>query len=79
MAREMTNEKKILFLTDIIEQKVRKEQELEFYQKELEKLQQKMFWVKKEIDLTNTIISIIEDEKVIDIRAIANQNESEET
>jgi len=75
----MTNEKKILFLTDIIEQKVRKEQELEFYQKELEKLQQKMFWVKKEIDLTNTIISIIEDEKVIDIRAIANQNESEET
>lgn len=61
-------ESKILFLTDVIETKLRKEQELEFYQKELEKLQHKMFFVKKEIDLTNTIIKIIENEKVLDIK-----------
>lgn len=64
----MTKEQRIIFLTDIIETKVRKEKELEFYQKELEKLQVKMFYVRKEIDLTNTIIDIIENEKVLDIR-----------
>lgn len=69
----MTDEKKILFLTDILEQKVRKEQELQYYQEQLEELQRKMYWVKKEIDLTNTIISIIEDEKVLDIREIVQQ------
>jgi prefoldin subunit 5 len=72
----MTDEKKILFLTDILEQKVRKEQELQYYQEQLEELQRKMYWVKKEIDLTNTIISIIEDEKVLDIREIV-QNKLE--
>lgn len=61
-------ESKILFLTDVIETKLRKEQELEYYQKELEKLQHKMFFVRKEIDLTNTIINIIENEKVLDIK-----------
>jgi uncharacterized protein YlaN (UPF0358 family) len=58
---------KIILITDVIEQKLRKEQELEFYEKELEKLQSKMFWIKKEIDLTNRIISIIEAEEVIDL------------
>ena len=63
----MTHEKKIILLEDFIEQKVRKEQELEFYEKELAKLQEKMFWVKREIDLTNTIIRVIKDETVIDL------------
>ena len=62
----MTN--KIILLTDILENKVRKEKELEFYQKELERLQQKMFWVKKEIEVTNTIIDIIEKEMVYDVK-----------
>lgn len=63
----MTQEKKIILLEDFIEQKVRKEQELEFYEKELVKLQEKMFWVKREIDLTNTIIRVIKDETVVDL------------
>jgi len=77
----MTKEQKIIFLTDVIETKVRKEKELEYYQKELEKLQRKMFFVRKEIELTNTIIDIIENEKVLDIREhvhnkfIENKNE----
>lgn len=77
----MTKEQKIIFLTDVIETKVRKEKELEYYQKELEKLQRKMFFVRKEIELTNTIIDIIETEKVLDIREhvhnkfIENENE----
>jgi HD superfamily phosphohydrolase YqeK len=43
----MTKDKKIIFLTDLIETKVRKEKELEYYQAELQKLQEKMFYVKK--------------------------------
>jgi len=59
---------KIILLTDYIEQKVRKEKELEYYTKELEELQRKMFFLRKEIQLTNVIIDIVEAEKVIDIR-----------
>lgn len=58
---------KIVFLTDILEQKLRKEKELEYYEDELRKLQKKMFFVKKEIDLTNTIIDIIQNETVVDL------------
>jgi hypothetical protein len=59
---------KLILLTDILETKLRKEKELEFYQKELEKLQQKMFFISKDIEITNLCIEIIEKEKVMDIR-----------
>ena len=58
----------LVILTDVIETKLRKEKELEFYQKELEKLQQKMFFIRKDIEITNLCIQIIEQEKVLDIR-----------
>jgi hypothetical protein len=64
----MTGERKLILLGDFIDQRIRKQQELEFYQKELEKLQEKMYWLRRDIDLTTTIISIIEQEKVIDIK-----------
>jgi len=64
----MTKERKIIFLTDLIDTKIRKEKELEYYQQELEKLQTKMFYIKKEIDLTTTIIDIIGNETILDIR-----------
>ena len=64
----MVDERKIVLLTDFIEQKVRKEKELEFYTSQLEELQKKMFFLRKEIQLTNYIIDIVENEKVIDIR-----------
>lgn len=59
---------KLIQITDILETKVRKEKELEFYQKELEKLQQKMFFIQKDIDITNLIIDLIEKEKVYDVK-----------
>ena len=64
----MDTSTKIILLSDYIEQKVRKEKELEYYTKELEELQRKMFFLRKEIQLTNVIIDIVEAEKVIDIR-----------
>ena len=63
---------KLILLTDVIETKLRKEKELEFYQRELEKLQQKMFFLKKDIEITNLCIQIIEQEKVLDIREQMN-------
>ena len=62
----MDNEAKLIVLSDILETKVRKEKELEYYQQELEKLQQKMFFIKKDIDVTNLIIDMIKKEKVMD-------------
>jgi predicted transcriptional regulator len=59
---------KLILLTDVIETKLRKEKELEFYQQELEKLQQKMFFLRKEIEITNLCITIIEQEKVYDVK-----------
>ena len=59
---------KLILLTDVLETKIRKEKELEFYQTELEKLQQKMFFIRKDIEITNLCIQIIEQEKVLDIR-----------
>ena len=56
------NESNIISIADILEQKLRKEQELKFYEKQLEELQNKMFFVKKDIEVTNLVIEIINDE-----------------
>jgi hypothetical protein len=53
----------ILSLVDVIEQKLRKEKELLYYEEELKKLDKKMFFLKKEIQLTNFIIDAIYNEK----------------
>lgn len=58
----------LIFIADILETKVRKENELQYYQKELEKLQQKMLFLKKDIEITNVIINIIEKDNVIDFK-----------
>ena len=63
----MTQETRIILLEDFLEQRIRKEQELKFYEEELAKLQEKMFWVKREIDLTNTIIRVIKDDSIVDL------------
>jgi len=74
---------KLIQITDVIETKLRKEKELEFYQKELEKLKTKMFFIQKDIEITNLIIDMIENEKVADIvtsaedKLLINKDESE--
>lgn len=54
---------KIILLNDIIEQKIRKEKELEYYQEQLRELEKKMWFLQKEIQVTNLCIEIIENEK----------------
>ena len=64
----MSDEQKLILITDFIEQKLRKERELEFYLKELEELQRKIGYLRGEVDLTNTIINMIKGEQMRDIR-----------
>ena len=52
----------IISITDIIEQKVRKEQELQRYEVQLEDLQRKKFWLEKEIQIHEFIISAVRNE-----------------
>lgn len=59
---------KLIYLSEVLETRVRKEKELEFYAKELEKLKEKMFFLQKDIDLTNIIIDMIEKENVVDFQ-----------
>ena len=47
----------------------RKEEELAFYHSELEKLKAKVSMINREIDLTNQIIHLIENEKIFDIKS----------
>ena len=62
------SDRKILFITDLIDQRLRKEQEITYYEKELQKIEEKLFFLRKEKQLTKFIIDIIEQEKVVDIR-----------
>lgn len=64
----MTEERKILFITDLIDQRLRKEKEIDYYERELVKIEERLFFLRKEKELTQLIIDIIDKEKVIDLR-----------
>ena len=54
----------IILLTDLLEQKKRKEEELEYYHIELEHLKVKAEIVEKELLMTRMIIDLIENERI---------------
>ena len=58
----------LIRLSDVIDSKVQKEKELEFYQRELQKLNQKMAVLREEITVTNIIIDLVRSEKVRDFK-----------
>lgn len=64
---------KIILLNDIYAMRKRKEEELAFYHEQLEKLKQTMFFVQKEIDITNLCIEIIEKETVVDVKKLIKE------
>ena len=72
----MSEEQRIILISDFIEQKLRKEQELEFYLKQIEKLQTKIGFLRREVDLTNTIIAMIKGDMVYDIKEGMIQNDN---
>ena len=73
---KLSEEQKLILISDFIEQKLRKEQELEYYLKEFEELQRKIGFLRQEVSLTNTIINMIKSEQVYDIKEnmLANEN-----
>ena len=61
-------EKSIVFITDLIESKVRKEREIEYYEEKLKEIEKKLFFLKKEQNVTETILDIIQNEKVLEFK-----------
>ena len=55
----------VISLADLIEQRLRKLQELDFYKETLQKLQEKIVILDKEVDITTLIIDMIEGERVL--------------
>tara|TARA_B100000965_G_C19518840_1_gene725501 strand:- start:307 stop:543 length:237 start_codon:yes stop_codon:yes gene_type:complete len=54
---------KIILISDLLKDKEAKEEELAYYEKVMQELLVKMHMVKNEINLTNTIIDVIKNEK----------------
>ena len=63
-------EKSIVFITDLIESKVRKEREIEYYEEKLKEIEKKLFFLKKEQNVTETILDIIQNEKVLEFKQV---------
>jgi cob(I)alamin adenosyltransferase len=55
---------KIILLKDVYEMKEQKEKELLFYKEKLIELQDKLYWLERDLALTKNIIRMIEEEKV---------------
>ena len=70
-------EKKIILITDLVDQRLRKEREIEYYEKELRSIQERLGYLYKEKTLTETILSIIQTEKVVDIKDYMQQHKLE--
>ena len=52
----------IISITDIIENKVRKQKELEDYNLRLEDMKRRKFWLEKEIQMAEFIIAAVQNE-----------------
>ena len=60
---QQDNFAKIILISDLIKDKEAKEEELLYYEKVMQELLFKMQMARKEINLTNTIIDVIKNEK----------------
>ena len=75
-------EKSIIFITDLIESKLKKEREIEYYEEKLREIEKKLFFLKKEQNVTETILDIIQNEKILEfdqvmIKLKGNTNDNE--
>lgn len=68
---------RIILLSEVLESKIRKEQELEYYQQELIRIQERIGYLSKELDLTKLIIDMIEHEQVKDLQLLAKEDKND--
>ena len=64
----MSEETNIIILDKLIASSLKKEKELKYYQEELMELQEKMKMLQMDINVTNIIIRMINDENVVDLK-----------
>ena len=57
----------VVSLTELIESRLKKQQEIDYYQETLIRLQRKIGELNKEVDITTLIIDMIETERVLTI------------
>ena len=57
----------VISLEDLIETRLRKQQEIDYYRESLKRLEKKIRDLSKEVDITTLIIDMIEDERVLTI------------
>ena len=60
--------KKIIFITDLIESKINKQREIDKYESQLKIIEEKLFFLRKEKEITETILELIEHEKIMDLK-----------
>ena len=58
---------KIIFITDLIESKINKQREIEKYESQLKIIEERLFFLRKEKEITETILELIEHEKIMDL------------
>jgi hypothetical protein len=72
------SENKIIRLADIYKLREEKEKELKFYNERMEELKTKLFFIQKEMEITNFIIDMIEKEKITIIGQHVNDTQHKE-
>lgn len=65
---------KIILLSDLKDLRRQKEQELKYYTERLEELNKKLYFIRKEVELTNFIIDLIEKENIVDLRKLIDDS-----
>jgi hypothetical protein len=65
---EEGKDRTIVLLGDFLEQRVRKDNEIKWYEEQLQDIERRLFFLRKEHELTTTIIDIIQKEKVYDVK-----------
>ena len=61
-------ESKIILITEVLSSRERKQKELLYYKQKRDQLEAKISLLQREIDLTNMILSMIEKEKIEEIK-----------
>ena len=60
--------KLIIDISDIYDRRARKQKELDYYTKEIDKLMLKLGMIQHEIGVNETIIRLIENEQILDLQ-----------
>jgi len=66
----MGDKSKIISLVDVIESKILKESELEYYYNQIKEINRKIVYLEADLNITKTIIKMIESETVIEVENI---------